>query len=174
MSDQVQIEGYQMSYTLKGIRVLSSVEPEIGGKKVVRSGNIYGLVAGGITDDDLVLEQNHPYVASFEYNNQSVLKKQSGMSDTATYHAMTMVRNGNSAKAVQAEYAVRSYAVLEDGSVVYSTIKHYSIFRVAKVLYDNRLMSNIAGHEYLYREILKVVQPDYEEVDYNWSHTIVK
>jgi hypothetical protein len=173
-SDAVKILGYQISYTLKGIRVLSSIEKEIDGKKVVKSGNIYGLLSKGATEADLVLNSNHRYVASYEYNGDGLLKSKPGTSDTATYYAMTMTKNGTNAKAFSAEYGVRAYAILEDGTVVYSKVKKYTIYKIAQVLYNNRQMSNRAGHEYLYEEILKIVNPNYEEVDYNWSDEIVK
>ena len=45
---------------------------------------------------------------------------------------------------------------------------------IAKVLYEKTLMNNLSGHKYLYQNILKVVDADYKEVDYDWSGTIVK
>jgi hypothetical protein len=34
-------------------------------------------------------------------------------------------------------------------------------------------MNTITAHNYLYNNILKVVNPDYEENDYNWSDTVI-
>ena len=35
-------------------------------------------------------------------------------------------------------------------------------------------MNTYAGHEYLYENILKVVDKNYIQVDYNWGNVIVK
>ena len=34
-------------------------------------------------------------------------------------------------------------------------------------------MPNVFSHEYLYNDILKVVNADYKKVDYNWNNIIV-
>ncbi len=174
VSNQLKIEGYQISYTLKGLRVISSVDEEIDGKRVVKAGNIYGLFSYGATAEDLVLGASHPYVANFEYTSDGILSPMPGMAEDTTYHSMTMIKNGTSVKAYTAEYGVRAYAILEDGSVRYSSVKTYSIYKVAAYLYENNLMSNNAGHEYLYRDILLKVNPNYKEIDYDWGNEIVK
>ena len=83
-----------------------------------------------------------------------------------------MTDNGTTANDYNREYAVRAYAVLEDGSIVYSTVKKYTIYKVAAFLYNNKLMTNYAGHSYLFNDILKVVSPDYQEVKYNWNNML--
>jgi hypothetical protein len=35
-------------------------------------------------------------------------------------------------------------------------------------------MTNVAAHEYLYNDILKVVDSNYKKVDYDWSVIIAK
>ena len=34
-------------------------------------------------------------------------------------------------------------------------------------------MSNLSAHQYLYDSILKVVDGNYKEVDYNWQNEII-
>jgi len=34
------------------------------------------------------------------------------------------------------------------------------------------MMNTITAHDYLYNNILKVVNPDYAQVDYNWGNTV--
>ena len=63
---------------------------------------------------------------------------------------------------------------MADGSYVYSDISDYSIARVADNLYQNKLMNTLDAHNYLYEKILSKVYSGYEEVDFNWSNTIVK
>ena len=72
------------------------------------------------------------------------------------------------------KYYVRAYAKLSDGSYLYSKVYSYSIYDVAKKLYDNALMSTYAGHRYLYEDILTVVDSNYKEVKYNWGGTIAR
>ena len=39
---------------------------------------------------------------------------------------------------------------------------------------SSRLMNHYLGHQFLYDYVLSVVNPAYEEVEYNWSNIIVK
>ena len=87
---------------------------------------------------------------------------------------MTMIENGNTSAALTQTYKIRAYAKLSDGSYVYSNVAEYSIYNVAKVLYDNAMMNTSAGHDYLYNSILKVVDSNYKTVDYNWSSIVAK
>lgn len=105
ISNQVKVEGYQISTTLGGIRALGSVESKINGKKVKSWGFVY------------VLEQN----------------------------------------------GTTKYPVTEKDMYVGSDN-----------LYQNKKMSNQTAHDYLYNKILKMVNPSYQEVDYNWQNEIVK
>ncbi|MBR3644810.1 MAG: hypothetical protein IKN54_00170, partial [Lachnospiraceae bacterium] len=55
-------------------------------------------------------------------------------------------------------YKVRAYAQLDDGSIVYS-INSYtvSVNEIAEYLYQNKMMPNKEGHEYLYNNVLNIV-----------------
>ena len=68
--------------------------------------------------------------------------------------------------------ASEAYAVLSDGSYVYSDIYSYSVYNVASALYDGGKMPTNAGHTYLYDSILKLVNPSYKQVDYDWSDIV--
>lgn len=173
ISNQVKVEGYQISALLKGFRVISSVEPTINGQKVVRFGNIYGYADMGVSEKDMILNSDNQFVASYEATAAGIASKKFGLSDTATYFVRTMTDNGTTAAAYNANYKVRTYAILADGSVVYSNIANYSIYKVAQNLYDEMRMPNVFSHEYLYNDILKVVNADYKKVDYNWNNIIV-
>ena len=97
-----------------------------------------------------------------------------GSSATADYYVRTMAFGQNNAAAFGAKYKVRAYVLLEDGTYVYSEIKDYSVYGIADYLYQNTLMNTITAHEYLYNNILKVVDSNYSEVDYEWGNIIVK
>lgn len=174
ISNLVKIEGYQISSQLKGFRVISSVEPIINNLSVVSYGNIYGYADMGVTDSDMVIDSTNQYVAKYEATQAGIIDRKFGSSDTATYFVRTMTNNGTTAAAYNANYKVRAYAVLSDGSVVYSKVYNYSIYKVARVLYDSCRMPNAASHQYLYNDILSVVDNNYKKVDYDWGSTIVK
>ena len=117
---------------------------------------------------------SNEYVASFESTVIGTLNKVMGESKTATYYVRTITFGGESASALTAKYGVRAYAILEDGSYVYSDICDYSIFRISDLLYKNQLMSNYFGHTFLYNNVLSVVDSSYKEVEYGWGSIIVK
>ena len=95
-----------------------------------------------------------------------------GNSKSATYIASTMSFGANNVSAYTAQYKVRTYAVLSDGSVVYSDIVDYSVYGVADYVYQNKRMNVYANHKYLYDNILKLVNPGYEEVEFDWNGTL--
>lgn len=179
ISDSVKVEGYQMSATLGGSRVVGSVEPTINGKNVTAWGLVYGLETAngqdmGVTDEDMYVGSDDKYVASFQSTSEGTMSVQVGSSTTATYFVRTMLFSSYSAASFNAKYKVRAYAVLSDGSYVYGNVKSYSIYDVADKLYQNRLMNSATAHSFLHEKVLKVVNADYKEVDYNWGSAVVK
>ena len=69
---------------------------------------------------------------------------------------------------------VRAYAKLKDGTYVYSDICEVSVYRVADILYKGTMMSNESRHEYLYNNILSVVDSSYVKVDYDTTERPVE
>ena len=174
ISDKINIEGFQISQTNWGLRTVSSVEPEIDGRKVVEYGNIYAVDNGEVKNKDMVVGSTSKYVAAFKSTEKGIINKKFSASDTATNYVMTMKDNGSTKAAYTQEYRIRGYAKLSDGSYVYSSVSYFSIYRVSKLLYDNCKMSTNRAHEYLYNNILKVVDPEYKPVDYNWGSIVVR
>lgn len=174
VSDKISIEGFQISHVLGGLRTVSSVEKTIDGKNVVEFGNIYAVERDGISADDMYIGSDNIYVKSVQATNAGIIEEQFSSSSTATNYVMTMIENGYTSAALTQDYMIRGYAKLSDGSYVYSKAARYSIYKVAKDLYENTMMNTGAGHNYLYNSILKVVDNNYKEVDYNWGTIIVK
>ncbi len=175
----VDIEGYQISTSYEGYRMVGSVEPTIDGKNVTGWGFIYGLsnLNGKedthITDDDMVVGSDHSYVVSYESTSQGTLNAKMGDSSTATYFARTMKFGKISKGAFVSEYKVRAYALLEDGTYSYSDIVSFTVFDIAKVLYEGKMMNSNEAHTYLYNTILTKVDPTFEEVEYVWNNSVV-
>ena len=179
ISDQVNVEGYQVSTSLGGSRVVGSVEPEINGKNVTKWGFVYAVdsIDGqslGVTDEDMYVGSTNKYVISLDSTPVGTSDTVLGNSTTATYFVRTTLFATNTAREFTTEYKVRAYAVLEDGSYVYSNAYSYSVYKICDKLYQNKLMNTSNAHDYLYNNILKVVDPTYKEVDYNWSSIVVK
>ena len=172
ISDDINIEGFQISQTSGGIRTVSSVEPKINGQEVVEFGNIYAVLKNDVTDKDMYIGSTNNFVASYKATEQGIIKKNFSDSETATNYVRTMNKNGTTSEAFTQSYMIRGYAKLADGSYVYSTACEYCIYDVAKTLYDDSLMPTYAGHEALYNDILKIVDKDYGIVDYDWKNTV--
>lgn len=172
----VKIEGYQMSSNLGdeegklGLRVVYSVEGEYE-----EAGLIYGLVYGNtpITLEDMIIDSNSTYIKTYAATETGKINAQLGVSKTAQYYARTMNVSGLNKTGYIVSYFVRAYAKNGD-NIVYSDVYSYNIHDVASALYDNDLMSTATGHNAIYTKILTKVNPDYKEVDYAWSNTMVK
>ena len=174
ISDDVKVEGFQISNILEGLRTVSSVEPSINGKNVVEFGNIYAVDVDSVSDDDMHVGVENKFVAAVNSTSKGITDRQFSKSDTATNYVMTMTDNGKTVAALTQSYKIRAYAKLSDGTYLYSKVAKFSIFNVAKTLYDNSKMNTNAGHDYLYDNILKVVDSNYKKVDYDWSVIVVK
>ena len=173
ISNDLEINGYQISYTVKGLRTVYSFNNKVDGKNVVERGLVYGL-KNRINDQDLYLGSNSAYVNSYKATSKGELGyNYSKTMANATSYAMTMVFANSSVSEFTTNWALRAYAKLEDGSVVYSKVNTYVIENVASQLYDGCKMQNKAGHEYLYNDILKKINPAYPIVDFDWGSGIV-
>lgn len=181
VSEDIEVLGYQISHKVfdgeGGIRVIAAVEPTINDKKVTAWGFVYGLstvsnTATGVTDDDMTVNSGSDMVVSYESTGEGTLPGHLGGSDTSTNYVRTMSFGNTNAIALTAEYKVRAYAVLEDGSYVYSTISEYSIYQVADYIYQHKLMNSQEGYDFLYDKILTVVNKDYQKLDFEWSELV--
>lgn len=175
----IAVEGYQISTSIGGSRVVGSVEPQINGVNVAKWGFVYGLASAngkdfGITDADMLVASTNNYIKSYDSTSVGTADVQFGDSSTATYFVRTMRFGGYGADAFSAQYKVRAYAVLEDGTYVYGKVYNYSLFDIADTLYQNTSMNSSDAHNYLYNTILKIVDTTYKTVDYDWGNVIVK
>lgn len=171
----VEIIGFQISTARGGSRTVYAVEPEINGKEVVERGLVYGLAARA-DESEMYIGADSQYVKAFAATAAGEMDAQLSESSTAKSYAMTMVQNIGSitVAGLEAEYYVRVYAKLSDGTYVYSDVQSFSLYSVADVLYSGNLMNTQESHDYLYNNILSVVKKDYPTVDFQWSNTLVK
>jgi hypothetical protein len=160
ISKGIEINGYQISNSVNGVRTVYSVDNHMNGQEVTATGMVYGL-ASYISDNDMYVGCPKEMVKSYEADATGVCKNVYSSSDFATSHAMTMCFGPGTAKEFSAGWKVRAYAKLADGTYVYSDIVNYTIFNVADNLYQNRKMATETRHNYLYTDILTKVQPNY-------------
>lgn len=166
----VEINGYQISSTAKGVRTIYSVEPVIDGKDVEEVGLVYSLQRYA-TEEQMYCGSDSNYVKTYKESAGKLSNKYSA-SSTAESYAMTMkFALANSIELTEV-YMIRAYAKLSDGTYVYSGIHKYSAYQIAENLYNNQSMVNESAHNYLYDSILSVVNKDYKKVEYNPSNTL--
>ena len=140
ISKDVQVEGFQVSQTSGGVRTVSSVEPQINQQKVVEFGNVYAIVKEGITAQDVYVGSTSAYVKDYMATEKGILTENKfSDSYSATEYVRTMVENGTTREALTQEYIMRAYAKLADGTYVYSEACKYSVFNVAKQIYDRAM-----------------------------------
>lgn len=168
----IEVNGYQISATVGGFRTVYSVDSEIDGKKVVSSGIIYSL-ADYVGESELYVGSTNYYVHSYESTSAGISDTLFADSDIATSYAMTMKFATKEAAEYNANWRIRAYAKLSDGTYVYTKAYTYKIYDVADYLYSGRKMNTKAHHDYLYSNILSIVNKEYKVVDYDWSDVVV-
>lgn len=174
ISNDVSVVGFQISSISGGFRTVSTVEPEINGKKVIEFGNIYGIVRDGFNVEDMYVGSKNVNVAYYKATEAGIIDTKFSDSDTAINYVRTMTNNGVTSEAYLQKYKIRAYAKLADGTYLYSIVYDYSIYQVADAVYQNSMMPNYTAHNYIYNNILKVVDSAYKEVEYEWNSAIIK
>lgn len=181
VSDDIEVLGYQISDKAfnkeGGFRVLAAVEPEINGKKVTGWGFIYGLAtinnqSTGVTDDDMIIDSSSNKVIHYQSTAEGTLPTNLGGSATCTNYVRTMSFGNTNATALTAGYKIRAYAILEDGTYVYSTISEFSIYEIADYIYQNKKMNSLERYNFIYDKILSVVNKDYKKLEFEWSEIV--
>lgn len=164
----VTLDGFQISTTLGGSRTVYTVENE--SDNVVERGLIYGL-ANYATTSDMYVGADSTYVKSFASTQAGVFTS----NETSTTYVMTMTMGigSISAEGLSAEYMVRAYAKLSDGTYIYSEVGSYSLYGVADYLYSEQKMTSQEAHDYLYNNILHIVNDKYELVEFKASNSVV-
>jgi len=147
----LEINGFQINPNSNGFRTTYSVQDL--GENVTKVGLVYGL-HDYVSDDEMVVGSNNSDVYSFEATSKGLLGTSSSQLEGAKSYAMTMDINGVSADFYKAELLVRAYAVLNDGTIVYSDIAKKSVYSTASTLYSEKMMPTKAMHDYLYNKIL--------------------
>lgn len=171
ISDGVELNGYQVSAAVKGMRTIYSVEPIIDGKEVVSRGLVYAL-EGYAEEKDMYYDSKSAYVKAFHAKVGKIDKNVSS-SETAESYAMTVKFGAFTEKEYNSVWMVRVFAQLSDGTYVYSDVETYSAYTIADYLYTSQQMPSLQGHNYLFDEILSIVNKNYVRIEYDVKNTIV-
>lgn len=165
---KLEINGYQISTTKEGYRVIYSFEDS--NSEVETVGLIYGL---SVNDSDMVIESSNSAVVNYQASDAGRMEKNYSSYSKGQSYAMTMTFIKN-VSFYNSNISVRAYAKLKNGNYVYGDVNKIKIYDIADYLYQNALMSNNAGHTYLYDNILKVVNENYKKTDFNYKNIVVK
>ena len=160
------INGCQINHYATGIRTIYSVNGTVEGKTVKEVGMVYGL-SDFVEDEDIYIRDDSRYIAHFAATPKGIISKNYSATEDGKSYAMTMMFAVGSAAELSERYAFRAYALLEDGTYAYSKVIRYSAYDIAVNLYSGRKASNPVAHENLYNKIIKVVTPDYDEIEYD-------
>ena len=165
---KLEINGYQISTTKEGYRVIYSFEDS--NSEVETVGLIYGL---SVNDSDMVIGSSNSAVVNYQASDAGRMEKNYSSYSKGQSYAMTMTFIKN-VSFYNSNISVRAYAKLKNGNYVYGDVNKIKIYDIADYLYQNALMSNNAGHTYLYDNILKVVNENYKKTDFNYKNIVVK
>lgn len=168
----IEIYGFQISAVNKGTRTIYSVDSEIDGKAVVGSGLVYSL-ADYADESEVYVGSSSKYVCSFASTSKGISSIVYADSDLATSYAMTMKFATNYATEFTANWRVRAYAELSDGSYVYTDCYTYTIYEIADRVYQDCSMNTEEQHNYLYDGILSIVDPGYIKKEFDWNNSMV-
>jgi len=169
----IEINGYQISTVNKGMRTVYSVDSVIDGKEVVASGLIYSL-ADYSTEGQMYVGSTDEYVRSFESTSEGKFENTFADSDIASSYAMTMRFAYATPAEFEANWRIRAYAKLSDGTYVYTDCYEYTFYDIADALYQGCLMSSKTAHDYLYTDILSKVNKDYIMKEYDVKSDIAE
>lgn len=166
----IEINGYQISTTLEGHRVIYSLEDT---ENVVESSGLIYAAKDYAEITDMVADSTNNNVKC--YASTEIGKNPISFSsfEKGQSYTMTMLFV-DSIEYFSSQFMVRAYAKLKNGQYVYSDVETYTIYDIADLLYKNRKMNTATAHNYLYEKILQPINTSYETVDYDWGDIIVK
>lgn len=153
------------------MRTVYSVDSVINQKEVIGYGMLYSL-ADYADEEDMHVGSSSKYVKSVEGTKNGQLSINASDSDIASSYAMTVCFTSKQAAEYTDKWTVKAYAKLIDGTYVYSDAKTFCAYDVADILYKNSMMNNISAHNYLYENILTLVNKEYTKVEYSKSSVV--
>lgn len=171
VSEGIEINGYQISAISKGMRTVYSVDSTIDGKEVLSSGIVYSL-SQFANESELYVGSDSKYVRSYESTPNGKISISLVNFPSYSSYAMTMKFSTYSADEYNAKWRIRAYAKLSDGTYAYSDAYEYTFYGIADRIYQNDMMNSKEKHDYLYTDILSVVDSNYVERPFKYGNTV--
>jgi len=164
ITDDIEINGYQISTSANGMRTVYSFDSNVEGQAVQEVGLIYGIEDDEFDEMYMVADSDKDFVYVSKATKEEG-RFDSPISKSESY-AMTMTFAAATSEEFTTVFYVRAYAKLQDGRYAYTECHQYTIYDLADYLYSNNLMSNQDKHNYLYNMILKKVDNNYQYKEY--------
>ena len=162
----IRIDGFQISTTKEGYRTAYTVDDP--SDEVESVGMIYGI-ADYVGADALLVGNDSEYVKYYEATENGILEN----IGTSTRYVMTM-EFVKTAEFYNANLYVRAYAKLKDGTYIYSDVENLKVYDIAEYIYRTNMMTNQAAHDYLYDNIIYIVNPLYEKIEFKLENSLVR
>ena len=159
---QMEINGFQISTQVEAFRTIYSVADSAAQTEEI--GLVYGL-ADMAADGDMIVGSTNNTVHSYAATPIGKIDDKYSSLDNAQSYCLTM-KFVKAAEFYRKGIKVRAYAKFKNGSYVYSDISEVSVYDIADTLYQQKLMANENRHDYLYNNVLSVVNPSYGQVEY--------
>lgn len=170
VASNILINGYQISTIAEGYRVIYSVDNS--DSDVENFGLVYGL-AGTSDVNDIIVGSSNSQVYNYQATDAGKTDKNYSGKDGFESYVMTM-EFVKTAEFYNSEIYVRAYAKMKNGTYHYSAVETVKVYDIADILYCNNLMSNASGHNYLYDNILSVVNSSYNKIEFDYRKIVVK
>ena len=162
-SDELRIEGYQISYLGEGVRTIYTVPNSIDGKQVTEVGMVYGIdIDTNYRSEDMRVGSDNPYVKSFKATANGRLAGSTYETGNRKCYVMTMKFVANTAEEFDMFYYVRPYVKLSDGTYVYSSINGFTPYSIAASMIRWNNYGTYECYDYLLNSIIRIVNPNYD------------
>ena len=170
----INVQGFQMntnkeeggvSEFMPSMRVVSRTSTRMVGtdKKihaVVQYGTILALSSNDseITKDTMTRESAATNDKVLDVESTETIDWTEKNSEDYYYYAVSLKKLAYEYRELQTNYCYRAYAVLDNKEVVYGDrIYEVNVYEIAENLYKNRQMRTKEGHDFLYNDVLNIV-----------------
>lgn len=161
----IKIDGFQISTTKEGYRTAYTVDDP--SNEVESVGMIYGI-ADYVGEKEMVVENDSEYIKYYEATENGILEA----TETSTCYVMTM-QFVKKAAFFNTKLYIRAYAKLKDGTYIYSDVENLRVYDIAEYIYRTNMMTNQPAHDYLYDNIIYIVNPAYEKIEFILKNSLV-
>ena len=132
-SDKLDTFGVQLNKKDAKVNFRSFVEPDIRKKTISTYGMVFGIKSingkddTGITQDDLIMENDDTVIQVFQNDSQDMDNLEIQKSETATYYNTDLEFLDGFKKHKNEVIWARPYTIMEDGQYIYGKVKEIDL-----------------------------------------------